>query len=75
MPISMQGQFEAPFGTFGPSTMFSLPATRHMHEFGTTREQMAEVAVATRKWAAMHQMAMMKDPITIDDVLSSRPIC
>lgn len=74
-PNSIQGQFEAPFGTFGPTTMFSLPATRHMHEFGTTREQMAEVAVATRKWASMHPMAMMKEPITIDDVLSSRPIC
>ena len=74
-PDSPQGQFEAPFGTYGPTTLFSLPATRHMHRYGTTREQMAEVAVATRKWAAMHPKALMKEPITIDDVLNSRPIC
>ena len=74
-PDSPQGQFEVPFGTLGPTTLFSLPATRHMHEYGTTREQMAEVAVSNRKWAAMHPMAMMKEPITVDDVMNSRPIC
>ena len=74
-PDSPQGQFEQPYGTLGPTTLFSLPATRHMHEYGTTREQMAEVAVSNRKWAAMHPMAMMKEPITVDDVMNSRPIC
>ena len=74
-PSQPTGQFETPFGTFGPTTTFSLPATRHMHQYGTTREQMAEVAVATRKWAAMHPKAMMKDPITVDDVINARPIC
>ena len=74
-PDSPQGQFEAPYGTYGPTTLFSLPATRHMHEYGTTREQMAAVAVSNRKWAAMHPLAMMKEPITIADVLNSRPIC
>ena len=74
-PDSPQGQFEQPYGTMGPTTLFSLPATRHMHQYGTTREQMAEVAVSNRKWAAMHPMAMMKAPITIDDVMNSRPIC
>ena len=74
-PDSPQGQFEQPYGTMGPTTLFSLPATRHMHEYGTTREQMAEVAVSNRKWAAMHPMAMMKEPITVDDVMNSRPIC
>ena len=74
-PDSPQGQFEAPYGTMGPTTLFSLPATRHMHEYGTTREQMAEVAVSNRKWASMHPMAMMKEPITVDDVMNSRPIC
>ena len=72
---SPQAQFEKPFGTIGPPTQFSLPATRHMHEYGTTREQMAEVSVATRKWASMTPNAMMKDEISITDVLNSRPIC
>jgi len=43
-----------------------------MHEFGTTREQLAEVAVAARKWAAMNPRAFMREPLSIDDVLSSR---
>jgi acetyl-CoA acetyltransferase len=45
---------------------------RHMHEYGTTSEQLAEVAVATRKWASLNEKAMMREPITIDDVLRSR---
>ena len=69
------GQFEDPFGTFGPTTTFSIPVTRHMHKYGTTREQLAEVSVATRKWAMMHPMARMKDPITIQDVMDARMIC
>src|SRR5262249_17386229 len=44
------------------------------HEYGTTREHMAEVAVATRKWASLNPRAAMRDPITIGDVLASRPI-
>ena len=69
------GQFEAPYGTFGAPTTFSLPATRHMHEYGTTREQMAEVSVSTRKWAQMHPKAVMKDDLSLDDVMSSRMVC
>ena len=63
------------YGTFGAPTTFSLPATRHMHEYGTTLEQMAEVSVSTRKWAQMHPKAVMKDDLTVDDVLNSRMVC
>ena len=45
-----------------------------MHEYGTTKEQLAEIAVATRKWAMLNPKAMMRDPITIEDVLNSRLI-
>lgn len=65
-------QFEAPFGLPTPVGAYALAATRHMYEYGTTSEQLAEVAVATRKWAAMNEKAMMRDPITIGDVLNSR---
>jgi acetyl-CoA acetyltransferase len=65
-------QYELVWGHAGPSTGYGLLATRHMHEYGTTSEQMAEVAVATRKWASMNPKAMHRDPITVDDVLSSR---
>ncbi len=67
-------QFEMPYGTMGPATGYGLMARRHMHQFGTTSEQLAEVAVATRKWAAMNPMAMYRDPLTIDDVLNSKLI-
>ena len=67
-------QYENPFGLAGPPTGYALAAARHMHEFGTTSEQLAEVAVATRKWAALNPKAMMRDPLTIDDVLASRMI-
>ncbi|HVN83766.1 MAG TPA: acetyl-CoA acetyltransferase [Candidatus Binatia bacterium] len=71
---STNNQFELPYGTVGPATGYGFLATRHMHTYGTTGEQLAEVAVATRKWAAMNPKAYARDPITIDDVLNSRMI-
>jgi acetyl-CoA acetyltransferase len=65
-------QFEAPYHIGPAPSNYSLAATRHMHQYGTTSEQLAEIAVATRKWAMLNPKAMMRDPITIDDVLSSR---
>jgi len=73
-PSQPAGQFEAPFGVAGPPSMFSIPVVRHMKKFGTTEEQFAQVAVSTRQWASLNPRAMMRDPITIDDVLSSRII-
>jgi acetyl-CoA acetyltransferase len=73
-PESPAGQYEMPFGIGGPATRYALAATRHMHEYGTTREHLAEVAVATRKWACLNPRAAMREPITIADVLQSRPM-
>lgn len=74
-PSSPAGQFEVPYGTFGPTTLLSLAALRHMEQYGTTSAHLAEVAVATRKWAVLNPKAMMQSPITLEDVLSSRWIC
>jgi acetyl-CoA C-acetyltransferase len=65
--------FEAPFG---PTIVgsYALVAQRHMHEYGTTSEQLANVAVVTRRHAAMNPDAKYRDPITIEDVLASRTI-
>jgi acetyl-CoA acetyltransferase len=71
---SMSGQFEEPYGVAGPTTRFTIPILRHMHEYGTTHEQLASVAVATRRWAEKNPRAMMRDPITVADVLNSRVI-
>lgn len=66
-------QFEEPYGISTVGS-YALAAQRHMHEYGTTSEQLAEIAVATRKWAALNPKARMREPITIEDVLNSRMI-
>ena len=66
-------QFESPYGhtVIGRHAM---AATRHMHEFGTTPEQLAEIAVQIRSNASQNPLASFRDPITVDDVLSSRMV-
>jgi acetyl-CoA acetyltransferase len=71
---SLAGQFEMPYGPTGPPTMFPIGVLRYMKEFGLTHEQLAMVAVVQREWAARNPRAMMRDPITVEDVLASRMI-
>jgi acetyl-CoA acetyltransferase len=66
--------YETPFKPFMPSSAYALAASRHIHEFGTTREQLAAVAVAAREWALLNPAAWEKKPLTIEDVLSSRMV-
>jgi acetyl-CoA acetyltransferase len=66
-------QFDSPYGHTLVSK-YAMSAQRHMAQYGTTVEQLAEVAVAARANAALNPEAYYRDPITIDDVLSSRPI-
>ena len=73
-PASLAGQFEAPFGTFGPPSTFTLPVLRYMQDYGMTHEQLAMVAVVQREWAGMNPRATFRDPITVEDVLNSRMI-
>jgi acetyl-CoA acetyltransferase len=73
-PASIPGQFEAPYGVSGPPSTFTITAARYLSTYGITEEQLAYVAVAQRKWAAMNPRAMMRDLITVDDVLNSRLI-
>jgi acetyl-CoA acetyltransferase len=71
---ALPGQFEAPYGFGGAPTYFGMITTRHMHEHGTTLEQWAQVAVSTREWARLNPKARNREPITIADVLASRPV-
>jgi acetyl-CoA acetyltransferase len=71
-PSSPSGQFEAPYGTLGPTTTFTIPLLRYMKSYGLTHEQLAYVAVAQRQWAAKNPRAMFRDIITVADVLASR---
>jgi acetyl-CoA acetyltransferase len=64
-------EWEGPYGLQSPVGAYALAASRHMAQFGTTSEQLAQIAVSTREWAAMNPLASLRDPITIDDVLAS----
>ncbi|MFN7427558.1 MAG: thiolase [bacterium] len=66
--------YEAPFKPFMPPTAYAMAAARHMHQYGTTREQLAEVAVAARQWALMNPAAWEKEPLTVEQVLASRMV-
>src|SRR6476660_1599489 len=66
--------YETPFKPFLPASAYALAAARHMHEFGTSREQLAAVAVAAREWALLNPVAWEKKPLSIDGVLSSRMV-
>ncbi len=51
---------------------YAMGAQRHMHQYGTTAEQLASIAVQVREHAGRNPDAMYRDPITVDDVMSSR---
>jgi acetyl-CoA acetyltransferase len=67
-PIS---EWEGPYGLRQPLGPYALAASRHMALYGTKPEQLAQIAVSTRQWAALNPNARLRDPITIDDVVSS----
>jgi len=63
-------QFDAPFG-HTLIAKYAMAARRHMHEFGTTMDQLAEISVSTRHNASLNPDAYYRDPITVDDVNGS----
>jgi len=65
--------FEQPYGGSIPG-YYAMVAQRHMHVYGTTREQLAHVAVGTREHALLHPEAHMKTPVTLEQVTSAKPI-
>lgn len=65
---------ESPYEAPVPITGYALATQRHMHQYGTTLEQLAEVAVSARKWAQLNPEATMRDPLTMDEVMSSPTI-
>ena len=72
--MTRQSPWEAPYRPLAPLSSYALAASRHMHRYGTTREQLAEVAVAARQWAQLNPEAAVCDPLTIEDVLSARMV-
>lgn len=70
-PATLTEQFDRPFGLPQPVGAYALAANRYLHQYGATGEQLAEVAVSARRWAALNPDAYYRDPITVDDVLDS----
>lgn len=64
-------EWETPYGVMLPISAYALAANRHMATYGTTAEQLAQIAVDTRRWAELNPVAYLRDPITVDDVLAS----
>ena len=67
-------QFRAPFGDSLTSQWLAMWARRHMHEFGTTEEQLGTIAVTFRDHATRNPNAAIRDPITLEDYFESRMI-
>ncbi len=67
--------YEAPYEPPLPVAAYALAASRHMHQFGTTREQLASVAVSARQWASGNERAWSREELTVRDVLDSPMIC
>ncbi len=72
--MTRQSPWEAPYRPVAPISSYALAASRHMHLYGTTRAQLAEVAVAARRWAQLNPEAAVRDPLTIDEVLAARMV-
>ncbi|MDZ4363280.1 acetyl-CoA acetyltransferase [Brevundimonas sp.] len=67
-------RYEAPYRPLNPVSSYALATARHMHQYGTTREQLGAVALAARAWARLNPEAFKRDPLTMDDYLASRRV-
>ncbi len=72
-------EWTLPFRAWSPANWVALYAQRHFHEYGTTREQLAQIALTARRNAALHPAAIYRDPLALDDYLAapmiSTPLC
>lgn len=70
-PRSPRGQFVVPHGQLSPIGYYAMAAQLHLHRYGTQPSDLAEIAVAARKWAALNPKAYRRDPLSIEQVLAS----
>jgi acetyl-CoA acetyltransferase len=66
--------YEAPYKALSPISAYALAAARHMHQYGTTREQLGAVAIAARKWAQLNPEAFTRAELTMQDYLQARMV-
>jgi acetyl-CoA acetyltransferase len=67
-------QYLLPFRAYSAANWLALAARRHFHEYGTTEEQLAMIAVNGRRNAEVNPKAIYRDPMTLDDYFASRVI-
>jgi len=67
-------QYSLPYGAASAAVWIAMMAKRHFHEYGTTREQLAQIALNARKNAAGNPRAIFRDPMTLEDYLAVRMI-
>jgi acetyl-CoA acetyltransferase len=67
-------QWQLPYRAFSAANWIALFAQRHFHEYGTTREQLGQIAINARRNAGLNPDAIYRDPMTMDDYLSARMI-
>lgn len=72
--ISMQGQFEYPYGAIGAYSAFTLPALRFLHDRGMTTEHLAHVVVNQRLWAQQNPRAFRRKDTSVEEVLAGKAI-
>lgn len=71
--VTVQDSFERVYSATNLA-QYALAARRHMHEYGTTAEQLAEIRVAASEHAQYNEQARYRDPVTVDDVVGSRVV-
>jgi len=62
------------YHAYSAANWLAMHCRRHMHLYGTTKEQLGALAVNSRRFAAMNPLAVYREPITLDDYLNARPI-
>lgn len=72
--MRLPSPYEKPYKPLTPLSSYALAASRHMHEYGTTREHLAAVAVSARNWAKLNPEAFARDELTIEDCLKARMV-
>jgi acetyl-CoA acetyltransferase len=66
-----RAEWELPYGILLPTGAYALAASRHMAQYGTRAEHLAQIAVSTREWAALNPRARLQKPLTLDEAMSS----
>lgn len=72
--MRLPSPYEKPYKPLTPLSSYALAAARHMYQFGTTRTQLAEVAVSARQWANLNPEAFARGPLSVEDCLGARMV-